>query len=108
MPKYHKLVRDKIPEMIENQGRKVTTRILDEKAYHRELRAKLQEEVNEYLHADSSVQSIEELADVLEVIHHLAEGHDASFDDVEKVRKEKEETRGGFQERILLEEVYDD
>ncbi|QDI92088.1 phosphoribosyl-ATP pyrophosphohydrolase [Salicibibacter halophilus] len=108
MPKYHKLVRDKIPEIIENQGKKVKIRTLDKKAYHQELRTKLQEEIKEYLNADSSSQSMEELADVLEVIHHLAESHDASFEDVEKVRKEKAEERGGFKERIWLEEVHDD
>lgn len=108
MSKYHKLVRDNIPEMIESKGKKVTLRTLDKKAYHQELCIKLQEEIKEYLKADSSAQSMEELADVLEVIHHLAESHDASFEDVEKVRKEKAEECGGFKERIWLEEVYDD
>lgn len=33
MPIYNKLVRDRIPEIIENNGKTFTTRILDKKEY---------------------------------------------------------------------------
>jgi predicted house-cleaning noncanonical NTP pyrophosphatase (MazG superfamily) len=51
MPIYNKLVRDRIPEIINNSGSTLTSRILDDTEYRVELRTKLQEEVNEYLAA---------------------------------------------------------
>ena len=48
MRTYNKLVRDKIPEIIEGNGEKPVTRILNDEEYLKELNTKLQEEVNEY------------------------------------------------------------
>ena len=61
---YNKLVRDKIPELIESDGKKCVTHILSEKEYITALETKLDEEVAEY-HAD---KNLEEMADVLEVL----------------------------------------
>ena len=62
--KYNKLVRDRIPEIIESSGRTCVTEILSDEEYLKMLDAKLDEELAEY-HAD---QNIEELADLMEVI----------------------------------------
>lgn len=108
MPTYNKLVRDRIPEIIENNGKTFTTRILNEKEYIEEVSKKIQEELAEYLEAESKEHKVEELADLLELVNALAQYEGVTLEDVEQVRKQKAEKRGGFQERIFLVEVHDD
>ena len=101
---YSKLVRDRIPEIIESSGKTCTTEILSTEDYLRALDAKLDEELAEY-HKD---QNIEELADLLEVIRTIAVARGYTLEDLEQVRVEKAAKRGGFEKRILLKEVYED
>ena len=98
---HNKLVRDRIPEIIEADGRKCVTRILSDEEYVKMIDAKLDEELEEY-HAD---QSIEELADLVEVIHAAARARGYSLEQLEYVRMEKAVKRGGFEKRILLKSV---
>jgi len=99
---YHKLVRDRIPEIIISQGKTCRTRILDYGEYAAELRTKLNEETEEYLNADSDGQALEELADMLEVIFALAEIHGSDAAALEKIRASKANQRGGFKDRVFL------
>ncbi|MGV3263510.1 nucleoside triphosphate pyrophosphohydrolase [Cytobacillus pseudoceanisediminis] len=108
MPTYNKLVRDRIPEIIENTGKNFSTRVLDNNEYIQELKKKSFEELQEYVETNNNEDAIEELADVLEIIHALAEYHGASIEEVEEVRKQKAEKRGGFKEKIFLIEVEDE
>lgn len=101
MKTYNKLVRDKIPEIIKQEGRKVKTKILDDKEYRIELNKKLQEEVKEYIEDNN----VEELADIVEVIYGILNSMNVSVEDFEKIRKEKVSKRGAFQEKIFLEEA---
>lgn len=101
---YNKLVRDRIPEIIESSGKKCSVEILPGEEYLRRLDAKLDEELSEY-HQD---QNIEELADLLEVLRAAAIARGYSLDELEHVRAEKSAKRGGFEKRILLKEVYED
>ncbi|MGP4066138.1 MazG-like family protein [Oceanobacillus sp. M65] len=107
MPTYNKLVRDKIPEIIKDTGKDFKTEILSNDRYIEELKAKLNEEITEYIETTTDTDALEELADVLELMHALAGVHGASFDEIEKVRKEKADKRGGFTDRIFLIEVED-
>jgi predicted house-cleaning noncanonical NTP pyrophosphatase (MazG superfamily) len=107
MPIYNKLVRDRIPEIIENTGKQFLARTLENEEYIKELKNKSFEELEEYLNAENDTDAIEELADLLEIIHALAECHGASIEKVEEVRQKKAEKRGGFKERIFLIEVVD-
>ena len=100
---YNKLVRDRIPEIIESSGRTCTTEILSDEDYLHFLDEKLDEELAEY-HQD---QSIEELADLLEVIRAAAAAHGYTFEALESVRVKKAIERGGFEKRILLKEVIE-
>ncbi|MCG1028893.1 nucleoside triphosphate pyrophosphohydrolase [Virgibacillus halodenitrificans] len=108
MPTYHKLVRDRIPEIIQSTGKELKTEILNDARYIEELKKKLTEEVTEYQEATSDEEALEELADVLELMHALAKQHGATVDEVEKIRKDKAEKRGAFNEKIYLIEVEDD
>ncbi|WP_175639281.1 nucleoside triphosphate pyrophosphohydrolase [Metabacillus schmidteae] len=107
MPTYNKLVRDKIPEIIEASGKEFRTKQLNEDEYIKELRTKLDEEIIEYQEANTDEQALEELADVLEIIHSLAVVHGSNFEAVEEIRKAKQIKRGGFQEKIFLIDVED-
>ena len=99
--KYNKLVRDRIPEIIEASGKSCVTEILSDEAYLRLLDAKLDEELAEY-HSD---QTIEELADLLEVIYAAAMARGYTLEQLESVRAAKAEKRGAFANKILLKEV---
>ena len=102
--KYNKLVRDRIPEIIEVSGKTCKTEILKDEEYIRMIDAKLDEELAEY-HKD---QNIEELADLMEVIHAAAIARGYTLEELEQVRAEKAEKRGGFAKKILLKEVIGD
>ena len=101
--KYNKLVRDRIPEIIESSGNTCITEILSDEDYLRMLDAKLDEELEEY-HAD---QNIEELADLMEVIRACAVARGYTIEELEQVRAEKAAKRGGFEKKILLKEVIE-
>lgn len=108
MPIHNKLVRDRIPEIIEGTGKQFSTKIMANEEYIKELKKKSFEELEEYINAENDQDAIEELADLLEIIHALAETHGASFEKVEEVRQKKAAKRGGFKEKIFLIEVEDE
>lgn len=108
MPVYNKLVRDHIPKIIEQAGKTFTTRILHEDEYLMEVNKKMHEELAEYEAATSKDEAVEELADLLELIYAAANAHGTSIEELESIRKEKAEKRGGFQDRVFLLEVEDE
>lgn len=101
--KYHKLVRDRIPEIIESSGNTCITEILTDENYLRMIDAKLDEELAEY-HKD---QNIEELADLMEVIYAATIARGYTLEQLEQVRAEKATKRGAFAKKILLKEVIE-
>ena len=100
---YNKLVRDKIPEIIAADGKKLKSRILNDEEHLEALFKKLEEEVAELAEA----RNIDEMADVHEVLKALAEALQIHPDELEKVRASKAAKRGAFQQKIFLEEVGD-
>ncbi len=108
MPTYNKLVRDRIPHIINDSGKKPITKILNQEEYITELRKKSEEELQEYLSAKTNEESLEELADLLEIIYALAKVHDSSIEEVENIRIEKAAKRGGFSDKVYLIEVCDE
>ena len=98
MTYYQKLVRDKIPQIIERSGETPIVRILEDEEYLSCLQAKLDEEVGEY-HRD---QNAEELADILEVVFALAEAGGFGREELMKIYQKKHDDRGGFEKRIYL------
>lgn len=102
MPIFNKLVRDKIPEIIESNGERAFTRFLNDEEYLAALIEKISEEQKELFDADSPAKKLEELADLQEIINAIA-AQIGSIDELENIRAEKERKRGGFSNKIFLE-----
>ncbi len=100
---YNKLVRDRIPEIIEASGVICKTQQLSNELYLKMIDAKLDEELAEY-HKE---QNIEELADLLEVVYAATIARGYTIEELEAVRTEKVEKRGGFQNKIFLLETIE-
>lgn len=98
MKVYNKLVRDKIPQIIQNNNEKCNTKILNDEDYLKELNIKLQEEVNEYLQSGE----IEEIADIEEVLRAIIDLKKVAYSDFEKIRINKVAKRGAFKNKIFL------
>ena len=100
---YHKLVRDRIPEIIEADGKTCICKTLSDEDYLHLLDEKLNEELAEYQES----KSLEELADLLEVMWAVVTARGWTLEDLERVRAEKAAKRGGFEKKILLKEVLE-
>ena len=98
---YRKLIRDKIPEIIERSGKICRTEILADADYLKLLDEKLTEELSEYQES----KSLEELADLLEVMEAVVTARGYSWEQLQTVKAEKKAARGGFAEKLLLLEV---
>jgi predicted house-cleaning noncanonical NTP pyrophosphatase (MazG superfamily) len=101
MKQYNKLIRDKIPDIIKSNGNTPIYHILSQEEYLKELDRKLKEEVKEYI----KDKSLEELADVLEVLRAICVARGYTLDEFEKVRNDKVQARGEFKDKIYLEYV---
>ena len=100
---YNKLVRDKIPQIIENNNEICKIRVLNDQEYLVELNKKMVEEMNEYLQSGE----IEELADLEEVLRAILDVKKCSYDKFETIRKTKVEKRGAFKNKLFLESTKD-
>lgn len=98
---YNKLVRDKIPENISSSGRKCNYKILNDKDYLQELDNKLFEEAHEFVEE----HSVEELADLIEVVSAIMKCRNISLDDVNRARQFKNSKNGSFNDRVFLVDV---
>ena len=97
----NKLVRDKIPEIIQKSGGIPVIETASDENYRKLLHHKLREEVEEYIES----KEIEEVADILEIIYALADQHNISIDELEKIRNDKVKKNGAFKKKIVLIEV---
>lgn len=93
---YNKLVRDHIPQIIQSDGKTCTCRVLSHDEYLEKLDEKLNEELAEY----QQDKTMEELADLLEVIHAVIKARGSTWEQVEAMRAAKAQKRGGFEKRI--------
>lgn len=98
---YHKLVRDRIPQIIESTGKTCRTQVLSDADYLALLDEKLDEELAEYQQS----KSLEELADLLEVMQAVVAARGYTWEQLLTVKEEKKTARGGFADKILLLEV---
>lgn len=93
---YNKLVRDKIPEILDKKGVHYEKHIASPEEFKIELVKKLKEEIDEF----SVAYDLEELADIIEVIESLKQLPE--YIDVEDIRQKKRQNRGGFDKKIIL------
>jgi predicted house-cleaning noncanonical NTP pyrophosphatase (MazG superfamily) len=98
---YNKLVRDKIPEIIAAEGKIAKTKVLNNEEYVEALIAKLYEEYEEF----KADRTVDELADIQEVLLALAEASNIPASELAKVMAQKAVDRGAFKKRIYLESV---
>jgi predicted house-cleaning noncanonical NTP pyrophosphatase (MazG superfamily) len=98
LTKYHKAIRDKIPEIIKKDGFSYNVETMSNEDFLIEIEKKLSEEVTEY----QNDKNPEELADILEVIYRIAKLKGISREELEKIRTEKVEKRGAFEDNLFL------
>lgn len=95
---YDKLVRDRIPEIIESSGNKCDIEVVSDEVALEYLYKKLEEEVSELLED----KNLDEIADVMEVLFAIGEKYGYNEKDILSRRIEKRYNRGGFEKNIIL------
>ncbi|NCB37629.1 MAG: restriction endonuclease subunit R [Erysipelotrichia bacterium] len=103
---YRKLVRDKIPEIIINEGKTPDIRPLEKSQLEYFLRLKLLEEAHELFKVKDRAEFTKEAADVLEVVLALADHYEITFEEIEKTRQKRAASRGAFNNGVYLHAVY--
>lgn len=101
---YNKLIRDRIPEIIENSGKDYVVEVLSDDDYLQHLKLKLKEELDEYIAANEDEEVIE-LADLVEVIYALIKHKGVSIEEFEETRVQKQVDRGAFDKKLFLKTV---
>tara|TARA_Y100000034_G_C6812183_1_gene365059 strand:- start:417 stop:731 length:315 start_codon:yes stop_codon:yes gene_type:complete len=96
-----KLVRDKIPEIIQSKGKHCLYHIADKDEYPIKLKEKLHEEVTEF----TQDPCLDEAADVIAVFITLLEEYNLDLIDAVLHAVTKENERGAFVEKIILDVV---
>ena len=102
MKVYDKLVRDRIPEIIEASGKKCDIEVVNDEVALEYLYKKLNEEVSELLED----KNLDEIADCLEVLFAIGMKYGYSEEDVLSRRNEKKDARGGFDDNLVLKKTY--
>lgn len=99
---YNEAIRDRIPEIIRGTAKTPVIQVIEDRAEHKKyLEEKLDEELTEYKESGK----VEELADLVEVVYGILDMSGVSIDEFEGIRKEKNDARGAFKDRLFLVEV---
>lgn len=101
MKTYNKLIRDKIPEIIEKNGTFFISHIADDKEYIGALKNKILEELKEFYENPCA----EEIGDIIEVLYAVAKYYNIKECEINRARSLKNKSRGKFEKRIILEKV---
>ena len=102
MKVYDKLIRDRIPEIIEASGSKCEVEVVSDEVALEYLYKKLGEEVDELL----SDKNLDEIADIMEVLFAIGKKFGYSENDVLGRRNEKRDSRGCFDDNLILKKTY--
>lgn len=100
-----KLVRDKISTIMKEQGLTLFERVMDEEEFIASLKEKLLEESLEVQKAKNENELIEELADVFEVLYTLVKSNGLTLKQIDEVRTQKQQRKGGFERKTYLESI---
>lgn len=104
--KVEKLIRDKIPALLESKGIVVHAKTMEDQEFISKLKDKLLEESREVIEAVSPSELCEELADILEVVHALSKVSGLSMHQIEQKRLEKAKIKGGFENKIFNSSIH--
>jgi predicted house-cleaning noncanonical NTP pyrophosphatase (MazG superfamily) len=104
---YNKLVRNKTPQIIEHDGNQAVYHILASDEYTTEAGKKFGQQGQDYASAPDKEERLRELSDILQLVHDTAKREDATIEDIEAIRVEKHEQRGGFGDGIYLESIIE-
>lgn len=99
---YPKLVRDKIPEIIRQNGEEAPFRTLTKDEFFEYLKKKILEEAEELAAASTDSNLVEEMADIMEILGALQQLKGVTPEQVKQVQDEKRAKRGGFEQRLLM------
>ncbi|HOR02238.1 MAG TPA: nucleoside triphosphate pyrophosphohydrolase [Candidatus Woesebacteria bacterium] len=102
---YQKLIRDNIPQFFAKPNKIFNTKILSNSEFKIALKQKLIEESQELLKSDNRNDLINELADVIEVLNYIKSSENISEAEVEAIRLQKKQQRGGFDKKLFLESI---
>jgi len=105
---YNKLIRDKIPQIIEKNNDLSKIRKLNRTEFKKELAKKILEEGKELCKAKTKIDVLDELSDLLELVYAIAEENKISPEKLQKNRVEKNLKRGGFEKKLFLEYVEEE
>lgn len=105
MKELNKLVRDKVPNLVTKDGGSYTLKLLSPLEHQHEITNKLVEELSEYRAAETKDEAIEELVDMVELIHAALTLHGVSIEEFEQIREEKKKKKGGFEKGIYLHTI---
>lgn len=97
-----KLVRDKIPDIIRQDGREPVVSTISGAELAEALNRKLAEECQEFFAARDNAARLEELADVLEVIFGITQQIGYAKQDLFDACDAKRESRGGFTQGVFF------
>ena len=100
---YNKLIRDKIPQLIEAAGKKYELHKADDKEYLQSLLAKVKEELQEF----EEQPSLEEMADIFEVLTALIDYFGFDEEKIREYQEKKRKERGAFKKRLILDKVIE-
>lgn len=98
---YNKLIRDKIPEIIENSGKEYEIHRAEEQEYIEKLLLKAEEELSEF----REDPSIAEMADLFEVLDTVIDYYDFDKKEIKDYQEQKRKERGGFKKQLILDKV---
>lgn len=103
---YNKLVRDRIPELIERGEASYVTRVLNDDEYKHALLEKIVEEAREVCDTKGERKElIKEIGDVLEVIDAIVAAFELDRKEIEAIKTARKTSRGGFEKKIFLEQT---
>ena len=98
---YNKLVRDKIPDIIESSDKQAIWSIASDDVYYQKLKEKLVEELDEFLKSDA----VDELADLVEVVEAMLATKLVTLSQFNDIRAKKNQQKGAFTKKIILNSV---
>ena len=105
MKHLNKLVRDKVPSLVTKDGGSYTMKLMQGPDHLKALKDKLKEETDEFIAAKNREIELDELVDIVELVHSYLKLQNISAKEFEALRIKKRKTKGSFDRGIYLTEI---